>query len=138
MFATQKGRSKPERISSKRWEKLKRFSCCVSVARSPSPSPTIDIKRNDQQPRRSRIFSADKPATQITLIRLARPAAIVTDERDTFKSFAKKSMQAWLALPSAGGAMRDSFRASPSSPVRAFFFARGWTLTAKLTPVGEF
>src|SRR5208282_4300897 len=55
-----------------------------------------------------------------------------------FKSFAKKSMQASLALPSTGGAVRDSFSARPTSPVMAFFFARGWTLTAKVVPLGEF
>src|SRR2546425_46933 len=39
-----------------------------------------------------------------------------------------------LARPSTGGAIRESFSASPSSPVMAFFFARGWTLTAKTPP----
>src|ERR1035441_6572479 len=86
---------------------------------------------------RLRTSSADKPATRITLFRLVWPAAIVTEERGTFKRFAKNSMQASLALPSAGGAVRESFRASPTSPVMAFFFARGWTLTAKVAPLGE-
>ena len=88
--------------------------------------------------KRFRTSSADKPATRITLFRLVSPAAIVTEERGRFKSFAKKSMQASLALPSTGGAVRASFIASPTSPVMAFFFARGWTLTAKVAPLGEF
>src|ERR1700677_1037966 len=37
MLATQKGRSNPVRISSKRWEKFKHLSCRVSVARAPRP-----------------------------------------------------------------------------------------------------
>src|SRR5712692_3897115 len=94
--------------------------------------------RQGQISRRFLISSADSPATRITLFRLVWPAAIVTDERGTFKSFAKNSMQASLALPSTGGAVSATLRASPIWPVIAFFFARGWTLTAKLTPVGEF
>jgi len=43
-------------------------------------------------------------------------------------------MQPWLARPSIGGAVRESFKASPTSPVIAFFFARGCTFTAKQTP----
>jgi len=54
------------------------------------------------------------------------------------QKFAKNSMQASLALPSAGGAVSATLRASPTCPVIAFFFARGWTLTAKLTPAGKF
>jgi hypothetical protein len=49
---------------------------------------------------------------------------MVTEDRGTFKSFAKNSMQAWLARPSMGGAIRETFSASPSSPVMPFFFAR--------------
>ena len=30
--------------------------------------------------------------------------------------------------------MSESLRASPSSPLMVFFFARGWTLTAKVEP----
>ena len=56
---------------------------------------------------------------------------MVTEDRGTFKSFAKNSMQAAFARPSTGGAVSETFSASPSSPVMAFFFARGWTLTAK-------
>lgn len=55
------------------------------------------------------------------------------EERDTFKSFAKNSMQAALPLPFTGGAARESFRASPTTPVTAFLLARGCTLTTKLT-----
>jgi hypothetical protein len=32
--------------------------------------------------------------------------------------------------------MSETLRASPSSPVMAFFLARGWTLMAKVTPPG--
>jgi hypothetical protein len=63
--------------------------------------------------KRSRTSSADMPAIRIALLRLLWPAAIVTEERGTFKSFAKKSMQASLALPSTGGTVRDSFSADP-------------------------
>ena len=66
----------------------------------------------------------------------ARPDAMVTEERGTFKRFARNSMQAALALPSIGGAVKDSFIAPPSSPVMAFFRARGWSLIAKVTPAG--
>ncbi len=62
---------------------------------------------------------------------------MVTEERGTFKRFARNSMQAALALPSTGGAVKDSFSAPPSSPVMAFFRARGWSLTAKVTPAGR-
>jgi len=43
-------------------------------------------------------------------------------------------MQASLARPSTGGAVKTSFSASPTVPVMAFFLARGWTFTAKATP----
>jgi len=62
---------------------------------------------------------------------------MVTEERGTFKSFAKNSTQASLARPSMGGAVRETLSASPSSPVIAFFLARGRILTAKVTPAGE-
>src|SRR5205807_8584856 len=62
---------------------------------------------------------------------------MVTEERGTSKAFARKSMQASLARPSTGGAVRASFRASPISPVMPFFLARGWTLTANVAPDGE-
>src|ERR1700690_915180 len=101
--------------------------------------PRPRLPRNQyQSPSRSRICSAVRPATRITLFRLLWPAAIVTEERGTFKSSAKNSMQAWLALPSTGGAVRATFNAPPTSPVTPFFFARGCTLTAKVTPAGEF
>jgi len=59
------------------------------------------------------------------LLRLDSAAAIVTDERDTLKSFAKQSMQASLARPSTGGEVSETFNASPTSPVMASFLARG-------------
>ncbi len=43
-------------------------------------------------------------------------------------------MQASLARPSIGGAVREIFSASPSSPTTAFLLARGCTLTAKVIP----
>src|SRR5713226_233681 len=94
--------------------------------------------RQGQISRRFLISSADSPATRITLFRLVWPAAIVMEERGRFKSFAKNSMQASLAFPSTGGAVSESFSASPTSPVIAFFLARGWILTAKVAPSGEF
>ena len=67
----------------------------------------------------------------MTLFRLVSPDAMVTEERGTSKRFAKNSMQASLARPSTGGAVKASFSASPIVPVMAFFLARGCTLTAK-------
>ncbi len=78
--------------------------------------------------------AADIPLTRITLFRLLSPAAIVTDECGTFKTSARNSMQAWLARPSTGGAVKASFSASPTSPVMAFFFARGCTFTWNVAP----
>src|SRR3954468_9094662 len=69
--------------------------------------------------------AAVSPATRITFRRLVSPAAIVTDERATFKSLARNSMHDSLARPSIGGEVRDSLSASPSSPETAFFLARG-------------
>ena len=80
--------------------------------------------------------SADNPATRITFLRLLSPDAMVTEERGTFKRFARNSTQAAFALPSTGGAVKDSLSAPPSSPVMAFFRARGWSLIAKVTPAG--
>jgi len=61
----------------------------------------------------------------MTLSRLVWPEAMVTEDRGSFKSFAKNSMQASLARPSTGGLVRETFSASPNSPVMAFFFERG-------------
>ena len=71
------------------------------------------------------VLPAVTPATRMTLFRLLWPEAMVTEDRGTFKSFAKNSMQASLARPSTGGVVSETFRASPSSPVMAFFLARG-------------
>src|SRR3954468_21372462 len=71
----------------------------------------------------------------MTLFRLVWPDAMVTEDRGTFKSFAKKSMQASLARPSTGGVVSESFSASPSSPVMAFVLARGCTFTANEIPL---
>jgi hypothetical protein len=72
----------------------------------------------------------------MTFLRLVWPAAIVTDERATFKSLEINSIHASLARPSTGGEVKESLRASPSSPEMAFFLARGWTLMAKVAPCG--
>src|SRR5579859_3356820 len=74
------------------------------------------------------------PLIRTTLRRLVAPLAMVTEERGTFKSFAKNSMQASLARPSTGGALSASLSASPSSPVTASCLERGWTFTAKVMP----
>jgi len=80
--------------------------------------------------------AADMPLTRISLFRLVSPAAIVTDERGTFKNSARNAMQASLARPSSGGAVSASFTASPTVPVMAFLFARGCTLSRKVAPDG--
>jgi hypothetical protein len=36
-----------------------------------------------------------------------------------------------------GGEVSETLSASPSSPVMAFFLARGWTLMGKVTPSAE-
>jgi len=81
--------------------------------------------------KRLRSSAADIPNTRITFLRLRSPDAMVTEDGATFKKLAKNSMQASLARPSTGGAVKDSLSASPRSPVMAFVFARGWTLTTK-------
>src|SRR5580692_3177744 len=70
----------------------------------------------------------------MTFLRLVSPEAMVTEDRETSKRFVKNSMHAPFARPSIGGAVKANFSASPTSPIRAFFFARGCTLTTKLTP----
>src|SRR5271166_101162 len=79
---------------------------------------------------------AERPLTRIILFRLLSPAAIVTDDRGTFKTSARNAIQASLARPSIGGAVSATFSASPTSPVMAFFFARGCALTWKVAPDG--
>jgi hypothetical protein len=69
--------------------------------------------------------SAESPETRIIFLRLFWPEAMVTEDRGTFKSFAKNSMQAALALPSIGGAVRETLIAPPSSPVMAFLPGAG-------------
>src|ERR1700684_3694846 len=120
MLATQKGRSNPVRISCKRSEKLKSGSlrpCYIPI--------------------RLRTSSAESPETRITFLRLVWPEAMLTEDRGTIKSFAKNSMHASFARPSMGGEVRESFKVSPSSPVIAFFLARGWTLTAKVIQLDD-
>jgi hypothetical protein len=43
-------------------------------------------------------------------------------------------MHASFARPSVGGAAKASFIAPPTSPISAFFLARGFTLIAKVAP----
>ncbi len=86
---------------------------------------------------RLRTSSAESPTTRITLLRLVWPEAMVTEDRGSFKSFAKNAMQASLALPSSGGAVSESFNALSSSPVIAFFLARGWIFIANVAPCAD-
>src|ERR1700740_662876 len=100
------------------------------VRRGSSMAPGIEVcgagtPARVQLTRRCLTCCAVRPPTRITLLRLLRPAAILTEERGTFKRFEKKSMQASLALPSRGGAVRETFSTSPISPAMAFFLARG-------------
>lgn len=85
-------------------------------------------------PSRFRNSSPVKPKTRMTLFRPLWPAAILTDDRGTFKRLAKNSTHASLAFPSTGGAVSDTLSASPTSPVIAFFFARGCTFTRNVAP----
>src|SRR5581483_11472287 len=73
------------------------------------------------------------PTTRITLFRLRLPADIVTDERGTFKRWAKNRMQASLALPSTGAAAISNSRAVPSTPAICSRRALGWTFTENVT-----
>src|SRR5580704_4804619 len=125
MFATQKGRSNPVRISCKRSEKLKSGSLRTAVSLQ---LYLAILLRNS---------SAESLETRITFWRLVWPEAMVTEERGSFKRFAKNSMQASVARPSTGGEVRETFSVSPSSPVMAFFLERGWTLTAKDTALPD-
>jgi hypothetical protein len=102
------------------------------VAAEPALS---EVEGTAALPIRLRTSSAERRAMQITFWRLVWPEAMVTEDRGCFKSFAKNSMQALLARPSTGGEIRDSFSASPSSPVIAFFLVPGWTFTPKVTPL---
>ena len=56
---------------------------------------------------RSRNSSADTPTIRITFLRLFWPDAMVTEERATFKRFARNSTQASLARPSTAGRQRQ-------------------------------
>ena len=102
MLATQKGRSNPVRISCKRSEKLKSGSLIAARALPASLANAFLLRLL----RHDRDFFAESPDTRITFVRLVWPEAMVTEDRGTFKSFAKNSMQASLARPSIGGAVR--------------------------------
>lgn len=78
--------------------------------------------------------SAESPDTRIIFRRLLWPEAMVTEERGTFKSFARNLTQASFALPSTGAEVKETLSAPPSSPVIVFFLAWGWTLTENATP----
>src|SRR6266850_6553855 len=116
MLATQKGRSKPVRISCRRSEKVIEFSRSVWRGR---PRP-----RQGKLTRAFRISSATNPATRMTFLRLVWPDAMVTEEGGTFKRFARNSIQARLARPSDAGAVSDSLSASPTSPDGIFLGVR--------------
>src|SRR5436305_15234781 len=79
----------------------------------------------DQPLNRSRRYSFVTPATRMSLFRLDWPEAMVTEDRGTFKSLAKNTMQAWLARPSAGGLGKGIFMLGPSSAVTATFLGPG-------------
>src|SRR5215468_4682613 len=111
----------------------KRSKWLLDVVWRGRPRPR-SARYHDQLRSRPITYSRLTPVTQITLFRLVWPDAMVTEERGTFKSFAKNSTQALFARPSIGGVASDTFSASPNSPVSAFFFARGYTLTANETP----
>jgi hypothetical protein len=66
--------------------------------------------------------------------RLLVPAAMVTEERGTFKKSEKNRMQASLARPSVGGAVSSSFKLSPTCPQMRSRLPRGCTFTANDTP----
>src|SRR5581483_6134743 len=85
-------------------------------------------------PRRFRISGAARLLTKTTLFRLLSPEMIVTADFGSLRSAAKNSTQAAFARPSTGGAVSATLSASPSSPTIAFLRARGWTLTANVTP----
>jgi len=98
---------------------------CVARALLPATACAGSAPVGGYTPNFSRTCLAVTPATRITLLRLVWPEVMVTEDRGTRKSFAKNSMQASLARPSTGGVVRETFNASPSSPVMAFFLARG-------------
>src|ERR1700687_4055626 len=131
MFAIQKGRSKPVRISSKRCGNDKVapvmvrdtvFARAGGEGKMPSLQPAGCRRYIAMRLRNS---SAERLATRMTLFLLLWPEAMVTEDRGTFKSLAKNSMHASLARPSMGGEVRETLSATPTSPVMAFFFARG-------------
>ena len=67
----------------------------------------------------------------MTFWRLAWPEAMVTEDRGTIKSFAKNSMQAWLARPSTGGEVRESLSASAEFAGYGIFLGAGMDLDCK-------
>src|SRR5208337_4414628 len=107
---------------------------CAALGLSPTPFYSFHAAAHVYIPIRFLATSTEGPATRITLFRSVWPEAMVMEERGTFKNFARNSTQARFALPSIGGAVRESLSASPSSPLIAFFLARGWTFTANVTP----
>src|ERR1700674_409331 len=134
MLEPTKGRTKPVRISWKRSAKVKVVPHGIEDVARTSLSGVEGARTHIHMSKRFLTSSADNPATLITFVRLLAPDAMVTEERGTFKSFARKSVQASLARPPTGGAVNESLSASPTSPVIAFFLARGWTLIVKVTP----
>src|SRR4029077_16228616 len=128
MLATQKGRSKPVLISLSRCEKDK-----------VSPRRQFQFENHDFKFSASRCSATGllTPAIRTTLFRLVSPLAMVTEEHGIANKSAKNSITAWLALPSTGGAVSASLRASPTMPLLWFLRARGWTLMAKVKPFAD-
>src|SRR6185369_1227994 len=54
--------------------------------------------------------SCERPSISTTFVRLEAPRTMLTRDRGTRASSAKKRMHSSLALPSTGGAARSSFQ----------------------------
>src|SRR5215469_11109078 len=66
---------------------------------------------------RAHSSSAVIPLMRTTLFRLVWPAAMLNELFGSFNNFARRSMQAALALPSTGGAVTATFSAPSLSPM---------------------
>src|SRR6267143_885759 len=126
MLATQNGRSKPVRISSKRSEKLKSGSVITSCGAGALARGPFVLFYPRLIPMCC-LTSTESPETRITFPRLVWPEAMVTEQREEFD-------RGLMGAAFHGGEVKETLSASPSSPVIAFFLAPGWILTAGLTP----
>ena len=95
-----------------------------------APTPRSDGEK-PFQPFLCRLSRQSPPLARITGGH-SRRTLWLTEERGAVKSLAKNSKHGLNAasVHRWKGAFNESFRASPTSPVMAFFLARGWTLTA--------